>query len=154
MTDEAASVGRRARTLIDADAEPVALEMSRFGDLRVADMAIRFAFGFSVSVCAGAITLAAGDHIGGVFLAFPAILPASLTLIADKHGDDQAELDAAGAVIGAIALVAFAITAFALFVRVNPAITEIAALAAWTCGAIGLYFITRNLLRRPRRTRA
>ncbi len=72
--------------------------------VRLRDLAIRFAFGFVVSVLAGLMTVVFGNRIGGLFLAFPAILPASLTLIEQKEGRRQAEGNAVGAVIGAMLL--------------------------------------------------
>ena len=45
---------------------------------------VRFAFGGTVTAVAGIIAKRFGPEIGGLFLAFPAILPASATLI-EKH---------------------------------------------------------------------
>lgn len=151
MTTRAARPTRRAGALADAGTEPVGVDLARLRNLRLAEMAIRFAFGFAISVLAGVVTILAGNHIGGVFLAFPAILPASLTLVGDKDGDDEAELDAAGATIGAVALGAFALTASALFVHVTAAITMTTALVVWVCAAAGLYNLTCRTLRRRRR---
>jgi hypothetical protein len=45
---------------------------------------IRFALGGAVTVVAGLIAARFGPSVGGLFLAFPAIFPASATLI-EKH---------------------------------------------------------------------
>ena len=45
---------------------------------------VRFAFGGAVTVLAGAIANHYGPNIGGLFLAFPAIFPATATLL-EKH---------------------------------------------------------------------
>jgi Protein of unknown function (DUF3147) len=111
------------------------------------DLAVRFAFGFGVSVAAGIVTLAFGSRTGGLFLAFPAILPASLTLIENKEGRRQAEGNAVGAIIGAVALVAFALTAWALFTHIPGAAVEGIALAAWLIVSILLYLLVRRLFR-------
>ena len=111
------------------------------------DLAVRFAFGFGVSVVAGIVTLAFGSRVGGLFLAFPAILPASLTLIEEKEGRRQAEGDAVGAIIGAVALVAFALTAWALFTHIPGAAVEVIALAGWLIVSILLYLFIRSLYR-------
>jgi hypothetical protein len=111
------------------------------------DLAVRFAFGFGVSVVAGIVTLAFGSRVGGLFLAFPAILPASLTLIEKKEGRRQAERDAVGAIIGAVALVVFAQVAYLLFTRIPGAAVEALALAAWLGVSIFLYLFIRRLLR-------
>ena len=111
------------------------------------DLAVRFAFGFGVSVVAGIVTLAFGSRVGGLFLAFPAILPASLTLIEEKEGRRQAEGNAVGAIIGAVALVVFALTAFALFTHIPGAAVEAVALAVWLGVSLLLYLLIRRLFR-------
>ena len=115
--------------------------------IRARDLAIRFAFGFGVSVVAGLVTVIFGARAGGLFLAFPAILPASITLIAKKEGRRQAEGNAVGAIIGALALGAFASTAFALLTRVSAVVAEVTAFAAWVGTALVLYAVTRRALR-------
>jgi len=111
------------------------------------DLALRFAFGVAVSVVAAIVTLAFGSRAGGLFLAFPAILPASLTLIEKKEGQHQAEGDAVGAIIGAVALVVFALTAWALFTRIRGGAVEAVALAVWLAVSVLLYGLIRRLCR-------
>src|SRR4029077_2158697 len=75
---------------------------------------VRFAFGGAITVIAGTLAKHFGPVLGGLFLAFPAIFPASATLVA-KHetekkqkagiatssrGRQAAALDAAGAALG------------------------------------------------------
>jgi hypothetical protein len=82
---------------------------------------VRFALGGAMTVVAGLIAARFGPVIGGLFLAFPAIFPASATLI-EKHvrerkekaglpgarrGKEAAALDAAGAALGSFGLAAF-----------------------------------------------
>ena len=107
----AASTVREVRHSFE---EPIGSRVDKLRGIRPADLATRFAFGFVVSVLAGTVTLLAGDRPGGLFLAFPAILPASLTLIANRDGRRQAEIDVAGAILGATALVSFAIVSWQL----------------------------------------
>ena len=73
------------------------------------DWIIRFVFGAGVSAVAGVVSEIAGPRVGGVFLAFPAILLASLTLVAKEEGVKQARDDARGAAFGTIGLLAFAV---------------------------------------------
>jgi hypothetical protein len=68
----------------------------------------RFVFGGMVTACTGLVAHHFGPSIGGLFLAFPAILPASLTLVKRHDGRAQAVDDARGACLGSIALAAFA----------------------------------------------
>src|SRR5580704_4384833 len=84
--------------------------------------ALRFLAGGLITVLAGLISREWGPGIGGLFLAFPAIFPASATLI-ERHererkqeqglhgrgrGTDAAAIDALGAAMGSVGLVAFA----------------------------------------------
>ena len=104
-----------------------------------ADYLMRFVFGAAISLAAGVIGMKFGPVVGGIFLGFPAILPASLTLIEKKEGRQEAAIDSEGAVLGAIALVAFAFT-IALTVTSWGVVTAlIAGLAVWVLVAIVLY---------------
>jgi hypothetical protein len=78
------------------------------GGHKPSEYLLRFAFGAGISVAAGLIGMKFGPVVGGIFLGFPAILPASLTLIEKKDGRQQAAIDSEGAILGAIAMVAFA----------------------------------------------
>lgn len=86
------------------------------------EYAARFLIGGGITVVAGLIAKRFGPSIGGLFLAFPAIFPASATLI-EKHEEEKKRragvrpgkrgrfavaLDAAGATMGGVAMVAFA----------------------------------------------
>jgi hypothetical protein len=73
---------------------------------------LRFAFGGVVAVVAFSIGQAFGPRVGGLFLAFPALLPAGLTLIKRHDGRNAAADDARGALLGSIAMVAFACIVF------------------------------------------
>jgi hypothetical protein len=89
------------------------------------EFAIRFVFGGLVTVATGMIAKEYGPSIGGLFLAFPAIFPASLSLV-DKHTNEKkaragidgaargraaAALDAKGAAMGTLGLLMFALVA-------------------------------------------
>jgi uncharacterized membrane protein YjfL (UPF0719 family) len=89
------------------------------------EYAIRFIFGGLITVATGIIAKQFGPSIGGLFLAFPAIFPASLSLV-DKHTKERKEqaglaganrgraaaaLDAKGSAIGTLGLLAFALVA-------------------------------------------
>lgn len=112
------------------------------------DYLVRFAFGAAISLVAGLVGLKFGAVAGGVFLGFPAILPASLTLIAKRAGNTQAAIDSEGAILGAIALVAFATFVFALVEHLGVAATLILALALWLLIAIALYAAVMKTLHR------
>ena len=141
---------REAQLLADAVTSPISFDGAQLRKVKLGELAIRFAFGFGVSIVAGLVTLTCGNHVGGLFLAFPAILPASLTLIGAKEGDRQAQLDAAGAVIGAVGMIGFALTAFLLFGAVDAVAAEAAALSCWFAVSTGLYLLLRRVMQRRR----
>ena len=100
---------------------------------------VRFVFGGCVTVATGLVGRYLRLALGGMCLAFPAILPASLTLVKRHDGRAQAIDDARGARLGAVGLAAFALTAIAL--RRGPApVVLAAATAAWTATALILWF--------------
>jgi hypothetical protein len=83
-----------------------------FAEVRAAparQYVLRFVFGGLISVATGLIANAWGAVIGGLFLAFPAVLPASLAFVSEEDGRRCAAEDASGSRIGAAALVAFAL---------------------------------------------
>jgi Protein of unknown function (DUF3147) len=120
------------------------------------DYAVRFLFGGLVTVAAGLIAQHFGPSVGGLFLAFPAIFPASATLV-EKHeiqkkkqvglsgarrGAQAAALDAAGAGLGSIGLIGFAIFVWQLIDKESaPAIL---------CGATLLWLILSTAIWRIR----
>jgi Protein of unknown function (DUF3147) len=101
----------------------VHLNPSALGQTKWHDYALRFLFGGLITAAAGIIAKKFGPGIGGLFLAFPAIFPASATLI-EKHEKQKkqragfdgtkraraaASLDAAGTARGSIGLMTFAL---------------------------------------------
>lgn len=104
-------------------------------------MALRFAFGAAISVVAGVVGLVGGPRLGGVFLAAPAILPATLTLIERDQGRHQAELEVSGSVMGGVALAGFAVVSATLLGVAPWWLALLAALLAWVAVAVSLYVI-------------
>ncbi len=99
----------------------VTADISALKRTRWHDYAIRFLFGGIITAMAGIVAKEFGPSVGGLFLAFPAIFPASATLIekqekqkkrragldGSRRGRQAASLDAAGAAIGSVGLLAF-----------------------------------------------
>jgi hypothetical protein len=115
--------------------------------------AIRFALGGAITAVAGILAEKFGPAIGGLFLAFPAIFPASVTLIekterseksekgvrGDKRARAAAGLDTYGATLGGVALMAFAVLIWLLVALYPPAIVLPGATAVWIACAVGLW---------------
>src|ERR1700736_6579054 len=62
----------------------ISLDLSALGKTKWYEYALRFAFGGSITVAAGLVAKKWGPGVGGLFLVFPAIFPASATLV-EKH---------------------------------------------------------------------
>jgi hypothetical protein len=103
------------------------------------DYGVRFILGAAISVGAGLLGKAVGARFGGVFLAFPAILPASLTLIEEKEGRRRADRNAIGAILGGLALTAFAATGEVVLRSVEPFLGLLLCLVAWLAASFALY---------------
>jgi hypothetical protein len=111
-----------------------------------------------VILVVGLIAARFGPIVGGLFLAFPAIFPASATLI-EKHvrerkekaglagarrGKEAAALDAAGAVLGSFGLAAFALVIWLLIERA-PSLALVLATFAWLAVAVLAWLLRRWL---------
>jgi len=120
-------------------------------NVHAGDLAQRFVFGATVSLMAGIVGLLAGARAGGLFLAFPAILPAALTMIEKNEGRRQAVQDVRGAFFGAVGLVVFALVCDLVILRLPVGVTVLLALVCWTVAALGLYLAAELLRGRARR---
>ena len=119
---------------------------------------VRFLLGGAMTIFAGLIAARFGPVLGGLFLAFPAIFPASATLI-EKHirerrekagmpgarrGKEAAALDAAGAALGSFGLAAFGLVIWLMIVQ-SPAWTLALAAASWLAVAVLAWQVRRWL---------
>lgn len=121
------------------------------------EYALRFFFGGAVTVATGLIAKSYGPVFGGLFLAFPAIFPASATLVEkhetekkrragiidDARGRKAAALDARGAALGSVGLACFAVAVWRLLPAWNAALALLAALAIWLVLAVVLWLVRR-----------
>jgi len=123
-----------------------AVDLGSLREIRLRALALRFVFGAAVSVVAGLVGIAAGQRAGGVMLAAPAVLPATLTIIERKEGRGPAVTEVQGAVLGAVALIGFAVVAAASMARLPLAAALVGALAAWAAAAIGGYMAQAAVL--------
>ena len=104
------------------------------------EYAERFLLGFAISAGATVIGHVFGQKAGGAFLAFPAILPASLTLVDKKEGRAAAMNHGLGALFGGVGLVAFALSLRASVGSLHSW-SLVVALLAWAVIAFGGYAV-------------
>jgi hypothetical protein len=107
---------------------------------------IRFAAGGLASLLAALVSAFFGSKTAGPLLALPAILIASLTLIADEDGLRAAIDDSRGAVLGALGLVAFAVVVWQGFGHLATWLVLVLATVAWAVVSLLLYG-TQRLIR-------
>jgi uncharacterized membrane protein (GlpM family) len=110
---------------------PIRADPSRVQHASFKDYGIRFLFGGVVTALVGVLAKAFGPEVAGLFLAFPAILVASLTLIGNKDGTRASGADAYGAAVGSIGLVAFGAVVWAYAARTSAVAVLIAASVVW-----------------------
>ena len=134
-------------------ASPSALKEGRWSEYLT-----RFALGGAATVFAGWIASRFGPWVGGLFLAMPAIFCASATLIethearrkrqagqrGERRGKQAAALDAAGAALGGVGLVFFAVV-FAASVQRSPVAAFVYASAAWLLASIAAWWLRHRL---------
>ncbi len=115
------------------------LELGQLAHVPSRDYLVRFAFGAAISVVAALIGNATSPRFGGLFLAFPAILPAGLTLTQDEQGTRAADRGALGAILGGVSLVVFAVVAEATLGRFPVGAALVLALVGWLAAALSCY---------------
>ncbi len=123
----------------------VQIDFAALKDTRWYQAALRFCCGGLATAATGIIAKKYGPSVGGLFLAFPAILPASATLI-EKHERQRKErkglqgsvrarravgVDAAGAAMGSVGLFVFAFLIARYISRYQPLLVIAASAAAW-----------------------
>jgi len=112
------------------------LDAGQVREVRRRDLGYRFIAGALTSIVAGAVSLVFGVRAGGVLLAFPAILAASLTLIEEQQDSAEAREDARGAVLGGSSLALFAAVAALTLGKLSGSIALLLATVAWFLGAL------------------
>jgi hypothetical protein len=138
----------------------VTFNLSALSQTKTYEYAIRFLFGGAITTLAGILAKQFGPVIGGLFLAFPAIFPASATLL-EKHqrekkkkagiaetirGRQAAALDAYGAALGCVGLACFAVIVWRLLKFHGSIIILCTALVGWTITSLALWRIGKSRL--------
>jgi hypothetical protein len=136
---------------------PIRFSPSSLKEGRWYEYLIRFALGGAATVFTGLVSSRFGAFIGGVFLALPAIFCASATLIekheirrkreaglaGERRGQMAAAVDAAGAALGALGMLAFAV-AFSLTADTSIAAAFLGASFAWLAISVVAWYVRRK----------
>ncbi len=123
------------------------------------DYAVRFVLGGLITVVAGLIARKFGPGVGGLFLAFPAIFPASATLAEKREKERKrkkglsgvergrlaAAAEAAGTAIGSIGLLVFAYVFWKLLPSWRLWLVFVVAVVAWGTVAVTLWLARKRL---------
>ena len=137
----------------------IQISLSSLGETKWYEYGVRFLFGGLITAMAGVIAKEFGPVIGGLFLAFPAIFPASATLI-EKHQKENKErkglkgahraadavsLDAAGAAIGSLGLIVFAAVVWRTIPRYSAWLVLVGATFCWMVTSFVFWEIRKRL---------
>ena len=118
---------------------------------------VRFLVGGLCTVAAGLIGKHFGPAIGGLFLAFPAIFPAGASLIESHEKENKqmigangalrgrlaASIDSAGAALGCIGLIGFAVTSWWLLTSYRATLAITIATLVWLFVTLSLWLVRR-----------
>jgi hypothetical protein len=111
------------------------------------EYALRFGFGGAITAITGVIAHFFGPVVGGLFLAFPAILPASVTLVQHHEDHEAAKADAFGAAAGCAGLLAFGALVWLLMPRRAAWLVIVLASIAWLLVAVAAWALARRAAR-------
>jgi uncharacterized protein DUF3147 len=137
----------------------IKVDPSVIGQTRWYEYAVRFLFGGLITAVAGIIAMKLGPAIGGLFLAFPAIFPASATLI-EKHekekkevqglsgtrrGREAASVDAAGSAMGSVGLLVFALIVWQFAPRCRTGMVLTGGTVAWLTVSVLIWHVRKRV---------
>ena len=127
------------------------------------ELLLRFVLGGLVTAVAGILAKKLGPAVGGLFLAFPAILVCSVTLV-EKHERERkqqkgmsgiirgrltAGADATGAAMGSIGLISFAVSVWKFLPDHSTWLVIGCATLLWAIVCVSVWYLwKRNFVRR------
>ena len=138
---------------------PIQIDTSSLKQTRWHEFAVRFLLGGLITAATGIIGKEYGPSVGGLFLAFPVIFPASATLI-DKHEKEKKQsaglegrsrarqlvsVDAAGAAMGSVGLFVFALLISQLVAEHAPWLVISAATIAWIAVSVLIWLARKRM---------
>lgn len=137
----------------------IKIDLSALNETRWHQFGVRFLSGGLITAATGIVAKEFGPAVGGLFLAFPAIFPASATLI-EKHEQQKKELagvrgsirgrkaaavDAAGAAIGSIGLLVFALLVKRFLIGHSSWLVLTGATGAWLTVSLLLWQMRKRI---------
>ncbi len=144
----------------------IGLDTSSIKESRWYEYVERFVFGGIITAATGLIAKKFGPEVAGLFLAFPAIFPATATLIA-KHEHEKKEqaglpgarsgravaaVDSAGTAMGTLGLIAFGLFVWKLLPHHSTVLVLLTAIPIWLATAAAVWFLHLFIHRFPRNT--
>lgn len=126
----------------------IQVEPEKLGQTSWKAYAARFLLGGAITAATGLIAHGFGVGVGGLFLAFPAILPASATLVEKHSGKRAAADDCLGAVAGSLGLLAFGSVVWWLAAQAPAWLVLLVATVAWAVVSVVLWYLLESLLTR------
>jgi hypothetical protein len=145
--------------LVGEDMTRIVVDLSGVRQTTWRQYMVRFLVGGAITALVGIIGMKFGPGVGGLFLAFPAIFPASATLVEQhelekkrragligvRRSREVAGVDAAGAAMGAVGLLAFAVTVYKTL-PTHPAWEALnAALVVWVVVSVLVWRIHKAI---------
>jgi hypothetical protein len=145
--------------LVGENVTKIVIDFSSLRQTTWQQYSVRFLMGGIITALVGLIGRGFGPGIGGLFLAFPAIFPASATLI-EKHelqkkqraglagvsrSREVAGADAAGAAMGSIGLFAFAFTVYKTLAIYPAWLVLTAAILIWVAVSVLVWGIHKAI---------
>jgi hypothetical protein len=137
----------------------IGLDLDSVKESRWYEYAVRFFFGGVITAATGEIARKFGPEVAGLFLAFPAIFPATATIV-EKHEREKKEkagmhgmrrgrvlasADAAGAAMGALGLIAFGAFVWRMLPEHTTWIVLGTATLLWLAIAISVWILRKSI---------
>src|ERR1700722_6524114 len=133
----------------------ISVNFSALREAKWYQFALRFCFGGAICVLAGVIAEKYGPGIGGLFLAFPAIFPASATLLENEQkekkrraglrgtlcGRKVAGVDAVGAAMGSLGMMVFATMVWQLLPGRSFSLSLLSATLGWVVVSVTIWHL-------------
>jgi uncharacterized membrane protein (GlpM family) len=135
----------------------VRLQLSALRQTRWYELVLRILFGGIATVLTGLIAKSSGPVVAGLFLAFPAIFPATATLV-EKHTKERRRkagldgalraanavaIEARGATLGSIGMIVFGAVMWLALPHLRAALALLLAGLAWLVLSVAIWEVRR-----------